>query len=174
MKVYEIYTHISSLSREQKEKVRMNAGKLFKKGVSQAEVSRRLKVTHPAVSYWYATWKKKGMKGLLSKGHSGFASKLTEKKRQAFKEAILAGPDVYGYPTNLWTLPRLSAVMKTVTKVKFSEVWTWHIVRDLGFTPQKPQVKAKQRNEKAIKEWKWKTLPDLKKMGWKPRISLGI
>ena len=168
------YTHISSLTREQKEKVRLRAGKLFKKGVSQADVARKLKVTHPAVSYWYASWKKKGTKGLKSKGHSGFTSKLTEKKKGVFKQAILKGPLAYGYETNLWTLPRLSAVMKKVTKVKFSEVWTWHIVRDLGFTPQKPQVKAKQRNEKAIREWKWKTLPNLKKMGWKTRIPLGV
>ncbi len=168
------YIHISSLSREQKEKVRLKAGKLFEKSVSQAEVARKLKVTHPAVSYWHKAWKKRGEKGLQSKGHSGFVSKLTEKKREAFKEAILKGPDAYGYSTNLWTLPRLSAVMKKVTKVKFSEVWTWHIVRDLGFTPQKPQVRAKQRDEKAIREWKWKTLPKLKKMGLKTRIPSRI
>lgn len=158
--------HITSLSREQREKVRLKAGKLFKKGVTQAEIARKFKVTPAAVNYWHKEWQEHGIRGLKSLGHPGFSSKLTEEKRKSFKQAILKGPLAYGYETNLWTLPRLAAVMKKVAKVRFSEVWTWHIVRDLGFTPQKPQVKAKERNEQAIARWKAKTLPDLKKMGW--------
>jgi len=118
--------------------------------------------------------KKHGMEGLMSKGHPGFPSALTEEKRKRFKQAILKGPLAYGYETNLWTLPRLATVLKKVGGVKFSEVWTWHIVRDLGFTPQKPQVRAAQRDEKAIADWKTKTLPGLKKMGWGKRVSSGV
>ena len=166
--------HIASLSRKQREKIRLQAGTLFKKGIHQAEVARKLKVTPVAVHYWHKDWKADKKHGLKSKGHPGFQSKLTEEHRQAFRQAILKGPLAYGYETNLWTLPRLAAVMKKVGKVQFSEVWTWHIVRNLGFTPQKPQVKAKQRNEKAITEWTAKTLPGLKKMGWEPRVSFGL
>lgn len=166
--------HISSLSRETREKVRLKAGKLFKQGATQAEIARKFQVTTAAVNYWHKAWKRQGMKGLHSKGHPGFASKLTKKKRLLFKQAVLKGPLSYGYQTNLWTLPRLAAVMNKVAKVRFSEVWTWHIVRDLGFTPQKPQVKARQRDETAIAEWKTRTLPELKKMGWETRVSSGI
>ena len=94
--------------------------------------------------------------------------------RKLFKQAILQGPTAHGYETNLWTLPRLAAVMKRVAGVKFSEVWTWHIVRDLGFTPQRPQIRARERNEKAIAEWKTKTLPGLKKMGSPTWVLSGI
>lgn len=154
-----------SLSRKDKEKRRLRAAKMFEKGFSQAEVSKKLKVTPTAVCQWWQVWENKGADALKSKGHPGFESKLTDKKRKAFKKAILKGPDAFGYETSLWTLPRLKAVMKKVNKLEFSEVWIWKIVRDLGFTPQKPQVKAKQRDEKKIKQWKEKTLPDLKKMG---------
>jgi len=164
----------SSLSHKQRERVRFKAGKLFIKGVSQAAIARKCKVTSTAASYWHKAWKKHGMEGLASKGHPGFQSQLTEEKRKRFKRAILKGPLVYGYQTNLWTLPRLAAVLKKIGGVKFSEVWTWHIVRDLGFTPQKPQARAKQRNEQAIADWKTKTLPGLKKMGWGKRVSYGV
>lgn len=157
--------HHASLSREEREKRRLKAAKLFKKGVSQAEVARRYDVSTAATAYWYAAYRRGGKAGLKSKGHTGFSSKLTPQKRQLFKKAILQGPLAHGYETNLWTLPRLSAVMKKVSKVKFSEVWTWKIVRELGFTPQKPQVKAIQRDEEAIAGWCAKTLPGLKKMG---------
>lgn len=153
------------MSRKGKEARRLKAGKLFEKGYAQAAVARKFKVTTAAANYWYVAWEKGGLAALKSKGHSGFSSSLTPEKRRAFKKAILKGPKNFGFETDLWTLPRLSAVMKKVCKIKFSEVWVWHIVRELGFTPQKPQVKAKERNEKAIKEWREKTLPNLKKMG---------
>jgi len=166
--------HIASLSREQREKVRFKAAKLFKKNIPQAEIARRLKVTPAAVNYWHIDWKEHGEKGLKSKGHPGFKSKLSMEDRKAFKRAILKGPLTYGYETNFWTLSRLSAVMKKVTGIKFSDVWTWHIVRDLGFTPQKPQVRAAERDEAAIKAWKEKRLPGLKKMGSNAWIFSGL
>ena len=45
--------HIASLSREQREKIRLKAGKLFKKGIHQAEIARKLGVTPAAVNYWH-------------------------------------------------------------------------------------------------------------------------
>lgn len=157
--------HITSLSREQRERVRFKAANLFKKNMPQAEIARRLKVTPAAVNYWHIAWKKGGIKGLKSKGQPGFPSKLTPEKRIVFKEAILKGPLEYGFETNFWTLSRLSVVMKKTTGVRFGHDHTWRIVRELGFTCQKPQVRAAQRDEAAIKAWKEKRLPILKKMG---------
>lgn len=166
--------HISSLSREQREQKRFRAAELFRKRIPQAEIARKLKVTSTAVSYWHLEWKKHGKEGLKSKGHPGFESSLTEKDRKEFKQAVLKGPLAYGYETNFWTLSRLSAVMKKVTGIKFSDVWTWHIVRELGFTPQKPQVRAAERDEVAIKAWKEKRLPGLKKMGGNAWVFSGL
>ncbi len=166
--------HISSLSREGREKARLHAGKLFGKGISQAEVARRFGATRTASLYWHRAWKKDKAKGLQSKGHPGFASKLSESKRAVFKKAILKGPLSHGFPTNLWTLPRLSVVMKQTTGVSFCNVWTWHIVRGLGFTPQKPQVLSAKRDEEAIVAWKAKRLPGLKKMGGNAWIFSGL
>ena len=168
------HKHISSLSHKEREKVRLKAGTLFRKGVSQAEAARMLKATPAAVSYWHKDWKKNGMDGLKSKGHTGFASRLTEKKRRMFKRAILNGPEEYGFETNLWTLSRLAAVMKKTAGVRFGHNHTWEIVRALGFTCQKPQVRAKERDEEAIRAWKEKRLPGLKKMGSNAWIFSGL
>lgn len=157
--------HTPSLSREERERRRTKAAKLFKKGISHAEISRRLGVTPAAVTQWRNAYAHGGKKSLASKGHSGFPSKVTPEKRIRFKAEILKGPLAHGYPTNLWTLPRLASVLAKIVRVRFSEVWVWTIVRDLGFTPQKPQVKARQRDEQAIAGWKAVTLPKLKKMG---------
>lgn len=157
--------HKLSLSRKDKEKRRLKAAKMFKNGISQAEIAEKLRVTPAAVSQWHKLWDKSGSEALKSIGCPGPESDLIPEKRKAFKKAILKGPQFYGYETNLWTLSRLRAVMKKVNRIDFSDVWIRHIVMDLGFTPQKPQVKARQRNEEAIAGWKEKTLPNLKKMG---------
>lgn len=166
--------HISSLSRKEREKIRLKAAKLFKKGKSQADIARKFKATPAAVSYWHEEWVKNGIKGLMSKGHPGFESKLTEEKKSLFKQAVLKGPEEYGFKTNLWTLERLAVVMKKTTGVKFGHNHTWEIVRSLSFTCQKPELKAKERDEKAIAEWKEKRLPSLKKMGRKAWIPSGL
>lgn len=157
--------HKSSLSRKDKEKRRLKAAKMFKRGKTQAEIARKLKVTPTAVNQWHSAWHKGGRKALKSKGHPGFSSELTQKNREELKRILMDGPIKYGYPTELWTLSRIAEVIQKKFKIAFSEVWVWHILHDLGFTPQKPQVKARQRNEKAIAEWKARTLPGLKKMG---------
>lgn len=166
--------YISSLSREGREKARVAAGKLFRKGISQAEVARRFGATRTAALYWYRAWERDGVNGLKSKGKPGFPSRLTENKRRIFKRAIEEGPEHYGFDTQLWTLSRLASVMRKTTGIRFGHNHTWEIVRSLGFTCQKPRVKARERDEKAIAEWKAKRLPGLKKMGGNAWIFSGL
>lgn len=162
------------LSRKDKEKRRLKAAKMFEKGLVQTKIARKLKVTPAAVNQWHKAWKKKGEEALRSKGHPGFSSELTEDNRKKLKKILLRGPVRYGYPTELWTLSRIAEVIRKEFKITFTEAWVWHILHDLGFTVQKPQVKAKERNEKAISAWKETELPRLKKMGPKTRFSPGF
>ena len=166
--------HISSLTRKKREQARLKAGRLFRRGLSQAEIARKLKVTPAAVNYWHKDYKKHGTDGLKSKGHPGFESELTDAKRLLFKKAVIKGPEAYGFETNLWTLPRLTAVLKKISGFACSDVWTWNIVRDLGFSAKKPKVKAKERDERTIARWKTKTLPGLKKMGGQTWLLSGF
>jgi transposase len=152
----------------------MQAGRLFAKGMPQAEVARRFGATRTAALYWHRAWKRDKKNGLRSKGKPGFTSRLTEDKRRIFKRAIERGPEQYGFETQLWTLSRLASVMRKTTGVRFGHNHTWEIVRSLGFTCQKPRVKARERDEKAIAEWKAKRLPGLKKMGGNAWIFSGL
>lgn len=168
------HAHISSLSREGKEQRRLKAGAMFKAGIAQAEVARRLRVTPAAVHGWYHAWKRTGMRGLRSKGHPGFASQLTDADRRKLKGAIVQGARTFGYDTDLWTLERIAAVMQRVTGKSFSITWTWQIVLSLGFTPQKPERRSRERDEEAIRTWQYRTFPRLNKMGRETPISAGV
>ncbi|MDZ4299509.1 MAG: winged helix-turn-helix domain-containing protein, partial [Candidatus Sungbacteria bacterium] len=167
-------SHISSESREAKEQRRFKAAELFKKGIHQAEVARRLGVTPVAVHQWYHTWKKRGRNGLRSKGHPGFSSQLTDADRKKVKRAILHGAKKFGYETDLWTLERVGLVMKRVTGKSFGHSWIWQIVLSLGFTNQKPERRSRERDEGAIRAWKERTFPRLKKMGSETPVFTGL
>lgn len=167
-------SHISSGSREAKEQRRFKAAQLFKKGIRQAEVARRLGVTPAAAHGWYHTWKEHGMRGLRSRGVPGFPSSLTEQHRRKLKTAILHGARTFGYDTDLWTLERIAVVMRRVTGTSFGTAWTWHIVTQLGFTCQKPIRRSRERDEQAIRRWHRTTFPRLKKMGAETSVFAGV
>jgi transposase len=147
------------------QKRRFSAGRLFAKGKAQADIARKLGVTPAAVCKWHAEWKKKGQDGLVSKGPSGTAPKLSEKKKRELKKILLAGPRKAGYNTDFWTLSRIQSVMKKKCRTALGTGSVWRTVISLGFSCQKPEKKSKEGNQKAIADWKLSGFPRLKKMG---------
>lgn len=157
-------SHVSSLYRKREQR-RLKAADLFRQGVQQAEVSRRLKVTRAAACQWYATWQKQGKKGLLCKGNPGPKPRLTEAKKEKIEQALLKGPQVFGYTTNIWTLKRIANLIRKIANVSYHPGHVWKILIAMGWSSQKPETRAKQRDEKAIHYWKEVIWPSIKKRG---------
>jgi transposase len=47
--------------------------------------------------------------------------------------------------------------------VKYSEVHIWRLLGQLGFSSQRPDRRALERDDGAVEHWKKRTLPSLKK-----------
>ena len=77
--------------------------------------------------------------------------------------ALRQGAQVHGFGTELWTLKRVGAVIKRQFGIKFSDVHVWRLLGGMGFSSQKPERRAIERNDQAVRAWKRKTLPSLKK-----------
>jgi transposase len=160
--------HKSSLAhqkRKELEKRRIKGARLLKKGKTKSEVARILGVSPEAVRQWSEILKKEGIEGLKSKGKPGPKPRLTEADKEKIKEAILKGPQAFGYTTALWTLKRITHLIKKVAKVKYHPGYVWYILRSLGFTCQRPKVKNKHCNEAEILAWKRNSWPAIKKRG---------
>ncbi len=110
-------------------------------------------------------YKDGGLEGLKSKGRPGPKPQLDNEDRRKLKAAILKGPKALGYSTDLWTLQRIGKVIKSISKVNYHPGHVWKILISLGFSCQKPETRAKERDESAIKAWKVQSFPALKKMG---------
>lgn len=156
---------IIKIDRKGLERRRVQAGKLFEKGASQVEISKKYGVSRAAACQWHKMWKKNKKKGLLSKGAPGFDSKITEAKKKKLKDIILKGPIKSGYETDFWTVERIREVTKKKLRISLGYTRVWNAVLSLGFTCQKPERRAMERNEKSITDWKLKEFPRLKKMG---------
>jgi transposase len=147
----------------QMEKRRIKAGTLFKKDCSAPEVARRLGVARQVAYRWKNAWEQGGNVALASKGPAGRKSKLTVEQTQRVTEALLAGPGAAGYKTDLWTLPRVAALIESLTSVRYHPGHVWRLLGASGFSCQRPERRAVERDEKAIRRWQRVEWPALKK-----------
>lgn len=145
------------------EKRRKRAGTLFNKGYSAPEVARRFGVARQVAYRWKNAWEQGGKRALASKGPAGRKPKLTEEQTQQVTEALLAGPAAQGYKTDLWTLPRVAALIEHLTGVRYHPGHVWRLMGASGFSCQRPERRAVERDEKAIRRWQRVEWPALKK-----------
>src|SRR5262245_18312122 len=88
------------------EERRLQAARLFAKGLRPAEVARRLGVSRQSTSVWYRAWEAEGNLGLKRAERAGRPPLLTEKELRQVERALLKGPRAHGWNTELWTLKR--------------------------------------------------------------------
>jgi transposase len=143
---------------------RLQGARLLKREVPQAEVARELGVSRQAVSVWAKQLAAaNGAVGKLKAKPLGRPRRLEAEHAQALCAMLLKGALAFGFPTELWTIKRVRTLVKREFGMAYSHTGCWRLLRALGFTPQKPERRAIQRDEAAIVQWKKKRWPALKK-----------
>jgi transposase len=145
------------------ERRRKRAAPMFEKGYTAAEVARRVGVSRQAATRWRIAWNKGGQSALASKGAAGRKRRLNDDQHSQIIDALLEGPIARGYRTNLWTLPRVTLLIKDLTGVTYHPGHVWHLLRALDFSCQRPTRRAIERDDKKIAHWKRYLWPQLKK-----------
>jgi transposase len=145
------------------EQRRREAGKLFAKGVRQAEVARRLDVSRQSVSRWFQAWSEQGESGLAGAGRAGRLPRLSAEQLRRVDAELRRGPAGHGYETELWTLKRVAEVIEKTTGVRFHPGHVWRLLRDIGWTRQRPARRAVERDEEEIARWVAEEWPRIKK-----------
>jgi len=153
----------STRDQAQMERRRQQAARLFDRGRRAPEVARRLGVARQVGYRWMDAWQKGGVAALASKGRTGPKPKLDAAQTQQVVEALLEGPVVHGYRTQLWTLPRVAALIEKLTGVRYHPGHVWKLLGSSGFSCQRPERRAVERDEPAIGHWKEVRWPAIKK-----------
>lgn len=152
------------------EQRRLRAIRLLKAGESYRNVASIVGASLSSVVRWQQSYRSNGKKGLCVKPSPGRTPLLEERQRRRLSELLLRGPMEVGYETNLWTLRRIAEVIHREFGVRYTIPNVWRLMRDMGWTCQKPTKRDRERNEKAIQYWKQHVWPRIKKnrTTWSP------
>ena len=145
------------------EKRRFEAMRLLDQGHNQSETARRLKVARQSVSEWRRQYREQGAAGLRKAGRAGRKPLLDAAQRERLTSLLLEGPEAHGFPTPLWSCPRVARLIGDEFGVDYHEGHVWKILRALDWSPQRPVGKARERNEERIRTWKRKSWTRIKK-----------
>jgi len=78
---------------------------------------------------------------------------LTAAQRRQLARLVVAGPEAAGYATSLWTCRRIVDVIRHHFKVGYHPDHVGRLLRACGFSPQRPQPRAKERDDRRVREW---------------------
>jgi transposase len=142
---------------------RIRAGRLLQKGKRPAEIALEVGVARQTVYTWKAIFDEGGLDALRDVPLRGRPAKLDASQLEEVRRAVLQNPTEHGFGTELWTLKRVGVVINRLHGVKFSQAQIWRILGSLGFSPQKPDKRAIERNEDVVRSWKRSKWPAFKK-----------
>jgi transposase len=132
-------------------------------GYSQKDVAAFLGVTTKAVGNWVAAYREHGDDGLAARPRRGAKPKLTPRQERAVLSWLAGSPKAFGYQTDLWTTRRLAEQIAERYGVRFNSNYLAEWLTRRGHTPQKPAVRAVERDEPAIARWVAEEWPRLKR-----------
>jgi len=145
------------------EERRLLAAAMFAKGKKQAEVVRRLQVSRTTAARWYASYDQGGRKAMKRTVATGRPRRLSVVDCKKLERLLLQGARQHGYMTDLWTSARVLRLIEQRFAVHYHRNHVPKLLDALGWSCQRPQGRAVERDEVAIERWKKVTWPRLKK-----------
>lgn len=88
---------------------------------------------------------------------------LSERQLQQLDRLLRRGPTRCGFPTELWTLKRVAQLIEAEFGQCYDPSGVWHLLKRMGWSCQKPERRARERDEAAIAAWRKKDWPRIKK-----------
>src|SRR3954452_17442847 len=137
-------------SAEELQRRRLRAVELVEQGESPDDVARFLGCGRSSVYTWVKL-AKESLGGLAAKTHAGPKPRLSDAQLKELEGLLLQGAKAHGWRTELWTAARAAELIERHSKIRFHPEHVRKLLkRRLKWTSQKPQRKAKERDEVAI------------------------
>lgn len=143
---------------------RLEGIRLMQSGeMTQAEISRHLGVSEAAVSSWKKRLAAGGPEGLQMRKATGRPPKLDTQARETLVKKLEEGAMASGFPTAQWTQARVKELIEREFGVRYHQNYISRLLNDLGWSVQKPDPRAIERDEELIQIWLSKDWPRIKK-----------
>lgn len=133
------------MTRQEKEKRRIRGVQMVLDGKSHSNTAIELKVTQGAVSQWIKMYNEDGWDGLNMRKMTGPKLKFTEEHSKSLYDIICKSPQNWNYESDLWTVSMARDILYQETKSYFSETRVLSELHNLGFSFQKPEIRAYEK-----------------------------
>ena len=145
-----------------KEGRRLRALELHEAGWKGSRIAEALGVTRGAVSQWLKAAREGGRAALRHRPLPGAAPKLPAEQRAQLPALLGRGAETYGFVGDVWTTRRVATVIARHFGVRYHPAHVSRLLRQIGWSVQKPVRRATQRDEPAIAAWREEQWPALK------------
>jgi transposase len=142
---------------------RLRAWELSQAGWTQSRIAAAFGVTQGAVSQWISRGRAGGEAGLRTQPRPGAPRKLGTREREQLRELLAQGAEAHGFVGAIWTCPRVAELIARRWGVSYHPSHVGRILRALGWSPQRPKVRATQRDAAVVATWVANKQPALKK-----------
>src|SRR6266542_1192604 len=144
---------------------RLRAWDLAELGWKPCRIAEALGVTAGAVSQWFKRARQAGEAALCDRPRPGRLSRLTTEQHQRVPELLGRGAEAFGFVGERWTRERVAEVVRREFGVSYHPAHISRLLRNWGFSLQKPVRRARQRDEAALQRWRNETYPAAQKRG---------
>ena len=142
------------------ERRRLQAVGAVQTGESPEAVARIVGVNRSSMYRWLRC--AQFVDGLAAKPHPGPAPRLSPEQHRRLETLLLEGAKAHGWLNELWTCARVRVLIQRHFGVEFHHDHVGRLLRErLNWTPQKPQRRARERDEVDIDFFKQVRFPKI-------------
>lgn len=132
-------------------------------GNSKTLIAQELGCSPATVDNVRRRYRRLGLEGLVPRTSPGRPSRATAEYRAALQKAVETPPQSLGYGFSVWSLARLAQHLKRTIGVMLSDDQLGRVLRDEGFSYQRPKHTMKGKRDEAAYERARGQLKRLKK-----------
>jgi len=164
---------LTAAERARRERVRLAAAELIEAGAGDQEVARHFRVSRMSANRWRRALAGGGRAALASKGAGGARCKLSPAELRELEAVLDAGPAVWGWEDQCWTLARIAELVRRRFTVDYTLAGLDLLLHRIGWSVQMPARQAAERDDAAIAIWREETWPVVKarRRTWAPGFA---
>jgi transposase len=153
------------------ERRRRRAVALLDEGESPSLIARILGVHETSIHRWRR--QVRHGPGLDAKPHPGPKPRLSSEQWAEVEQRLLLGAKHHGWPNDLWTAARVATLIERQFGVRYHPEHVRAVLKErLHWSSQKPQLRAKEQNDKEVERWIDDEFPRIVRDAYRRRAHL--
>lgn len=161
------------LSHKQSEYIRMQSVKAVRIDNRSAEEVIKIFGLHRSCIYrWLNKYEAGGLDALKSSKALGPETKMTDGEKQRLAKYLLKNPAQLRFDYALWTIEMIKELIKQKFNISYTSVHVSRILKEIGFSKQKPLQRAFEQDPLKVEQWLKKDYPTIKREAKKEARSI--